>query len=286
VAVTVTRHEYLTEGAEERNEMLRAAAAEAVEGLEENPRDFEQAFFLTLTEAESRCLLDPRAEYSPTWRAWVSAMQVGSALFALATAREGRIETRISGEVRSIPASGPQFSAHAGNWVKAFWLAVICREQERMTQLCHVPISLLRASGAEYDEYIYAWIDTLQSYWLGRGNVGEKLAASVEGTNPGRGLIADRELMLKVLHPPLELFHRYLRLDVEQFNATLTDSVRWHREYWTADENRASSSEGLVALGPLAMASLAYDAGLPLEVQSEYLPKALLERAWVGEFDT
>jgi hypothetical protein len=284
--VTVTRHEYPTEGAEERSEMLRAAAADAIEGLEESSGDFEQAFLLTLTEAESRCLLDPLAEYAPTWRAWVSAMQVGSALFASASASEGRIEAHISGKVRSIPASGPQFSAHAGNWIKAFWLAVICREQDRMTQLCQVPISLLRASGAEYDEYIYAWIDALQSYWLSRGNVGDKLVAAVQGTDPGAELIADRELMLKILYPPLELFHRYLRQDVEQFNATLTDSVRWHKEYWSADEDRAASSEGLVALGPLAMASLAYDTGLPLEVTSAYLPKALLERAWVGELET
>lgn len=41
-----------------------------------------------------------------------------------------------------------------------------------------------------------------------------------------------------------------------------------------------------MALGPLAMACLAYDAGFPIEIESEYLPKALVERAWVGEFDT
>ncbi|MFF1846674.1 Imm49 family immunity protein [Streptomyces sp. NPDC058232] len=46
------------------------------------------------------------------------------------------------------------------------------------------------------------------------------------------------------------------------------------------------SSEGLVALEPLAMACLAYDAGFPLEIESDYLPKALVERAWVGKFDT
>ncbi|MFF1301237.1 Imm49 family immunity protein, partial [Streptomyces sp. NPDC058296] len=50
--------------------------------------------------------------------------------------------------------------------------------------------------------------------------------------------------------------------------------------------DRALSSEGLVALEPLAMACLAYDAGFPLEIESDYLPKALVERAWVGKFDT
>lgn len=266
--------------------MLRQAAAEAIDELEADPRNFEHALLLTLTEAESRCLLDPLAQYAPTWRAWVAAMQVGSALFASAHAAEGHIEARIAGKVRSIPASGPQPSANAGNWIKAFWLAIVCREQDRMTELCHVPLSLLRASGAEYDEYIYAWIDALQSYWLRRDGVSDKLVAAVNGTDPENTEIADRELMLKILYPPIELFHRYLRQDPGQFNTALVEALQWHKEYWTADEDRASSSEGLVALGPLAMACLAYDAEFPLEVQSDYLPKALLERPWVGEFDT
>jgi hypothetical protein len=286
MSAIVARHGYSTEGAEERNELLHRAAAEAIDELEENPRSLGHAFLLTSTEAESRCLLDPLAQYSPTWRAWVSAMQVGSALFASASASEGRVEARIAGKVRSVQASGPQSAAHAGNWVKSFWLAVICREQDRMTQLCQVPLSLLRASGAQFDEYVYAWIDTLQSYWLRRTGVSDKLVAAMNGTKPENAEVAGRELMLKILHPPIELFHRYLRQDRSSFDSALSEALNRHKEYWTADEDRASSSEGLVALGPLAMTSLAFDAGFPLQVRSDYLPKALLEAAWVGELET
>ncbi|GHA09515.1 immunity 49 family protein [Streptomyces echinoruber] len=284
--VIVSRHEFPAEGAEERNELLRQAAGAVIDELEGSASNLEQAFLLTFTEATSRCLLDPLAEYAPTWRAWVSAMQVGSALFASATASEERIDARIAGKVRSIPVSGPNSAANPGNWVKAFWLAIVCREQDRMTQLCNVPISLLRASGTEYDEYVYAWIDALQSYWLQRGNVSEKLVAAVNGTKPDATVIASRALMLKILYPSLELFYRYLRQDREQFNTVLAEALQWHKEYWTEDEDRASSSEGLVALGPLAMAALAHDAGFPFQVQSEYLPRALVEGAWIGEFDT
>jgi hypothetical protein len=286
VTVIVTRHDFSADDAEGWCELLHEGAVEAIDELEANSSNFDQAFLMTFTEAEARCLRDPMAEYSPTWRAWVAAMQVGSALFASATASDDRVEARIAGKLRSIPASGPQYSANAGNWLKAFWLAVICREQDRMTQLCTVPLSLLRDSGAEYDEYIYDWIDALQSYWLNRGNVSEKLVSAVDGTKPETAVIASPELMLKILYPPLELFYRYLRQDSQQFNSTLADAVRWHKEYWTADEDRASSSEGLVALGPLAMACLGHDADFPAEVRSDYLPQALVEGAWVGEFDT
>ncbi|MFI5745915.1 immunity 49 family protein [Streptomyces sp. NPDC051644] len=286
VVASIPRHEYPTDGAAEDGELLHTAALQAIDDLEGDSKVIDQALLLALTEAECRSVLDPVAGNAPTWRAWVASMQIGSAMFAVATATDGGVAARIAGEVRSLTPSGPLRSANAGNWIKAFWLSVICREQDRMTELCNVPISVLRGSGAEYDEYIYAWIDALQSYWLNRGNVGEKMVAAVDGTAPESVEIASRELMLKILCPPLDLFHRYLRQDHEQFNAALVDAVQWHKEYWTADADRASSSEGLVALGPLAMACLAYDAGYPIEIESDYLPKALLESAWVGEIDT
>ncbi|ESU48014.1 hypothetical protein P376_4005 [Streptomyces sp. HCCB10043] len=39
-------------------------------------------------------------------------------------------------------------------------------------------------------------------------------------------------------------------------------------------------------MAPLAMACFALDAGFPVEVESDYLPKHLLQRTWIGEFPT
>ncbi|WP_331727727.1 immunity 49 family protein [Streptomyces sp. NBC_00158] len=91
--------------------------------------------------------------------------------------------------------------------------------------------------------------------------------------------------MLKILYPPLNLFHRYATRNEEQFNEALAGALTWHKEYWTATEARSRSGEGLVALGPLALACLARDAGMEIRVESEYLPKELLEFGWAGEVD-
>jgi hypothetical protein len=155
-----------------------------------------------------------------------------------------------------------------------------------MTELAQVPVSLLRESGAEYDEYIYAWVDTLQTWWLRSGEIGDKLVKAMNGTDPEHLQIADAELMLKILYPPINLFYRYVVRDQEAFNAELATALQWHKEYWTEDDGRIIDAGGWVALELLAMACLAYDAGFPVEVDSEYLPKHLLERSWVGEFDT
>ncbi|MDQ0941966.1 hypothetical protein QFZ67_003671 [Streptomyces sp. V1I1] len=129
-------------------------------------------------------------------------------------------------------------------------------------------------------------MEALQNAWFGRPETWDSLVTAVSGTNPETTQVASKELMLKILYPPLELFHRYQRQEAEQFNAALVDALTWHKEYWTANEARSLSGEGLVALGPLAIACMAYDADMPIEVESEYLPKHLLQRSWVGEYDT
>ncbi|MFF7264970.1 immunity 49 family protein [Streptomyces sp. NPDC008159] len=259
---------------------------EDVEELSEYPELFGLTFSSALSTAQLHCLHDATADKSETWEAWVTAMQVGSALFAAATTAEESVECRIAHEKRTIPAIGAQHFTDAGNWITAFWLAIVCRDQERMTRLCDVPIDLLRASGAVYDEYVYHWADALQAYWMERPGLGDKFTAAFHGTDPDRLRVAPRELMLKLLYPPLDLFLQFLKRDEEQFNATLVQALRLHKEYWNADKDRRESITGTVALGPLAVACLAYDVGMPINVESEYLPKHLLERSWVGEFET
>ncbi|WP_244188225.1 immunity 49 family protein [Streptomyces regalis] len=284
----IPRHEFRTNNAAEAMAPIIDSTKEVLDEIETSADYRYDAQMLTLAVAKWRCLTDPVAGEFPTWEAWVTAMQVGSALFTAGTAAEGPVPCRIGsmGEVKHLPATGPEDYLHAGNWLTAFYLAAICRDNDRANQLAQVPVSFLRASGAEFDEYIYAWVETLQNAWFGRRETWDTLVTAVNGTDPEITQVASKELMLKILYPPLELFHRYQRQEAEQFNAALVDAITWHKEYWTADDARSLSGEGLVALGPLAIACMAYDAGMPIEVESEYLPKALLQRTWVGEYDT
>ncbi|MEU9718244.1 immunity 49 family protein [Streptomyces sp. NPDC047976] len=285
MTATVTRHSFPTEHAAEGLAVLTRSAGRLLGGLEEPPTELGDALRLTLTLAKSHCLLDPMAGELATWEAWVTAMQTGSALFVAATTGEESVTCRIADEDRVLAARGADRQADAGAWLAAFYLAVVCREKARLTALCRIPVSLLRGAGDPYDEYVYAWVDTLQTYWLGGSDLVGKLVAAVDGTDPSVVAIADHEVTAKILYPPMELFHRLVREDHDNFNRALNEALRWHKDYWS-DEDRALQASGLVALAPLAMACFAYDAGFPVEVRSEYLPKYLLERAWAGEFPT
>ncbi len=246
----------------------------------------------TLGMAKWRCLTDPEAAKLETWEAWVTAMQVGCALFDSATATEGPVPCRVgsTGEMKNLPATGPTPYTHVGAWLTSVYLATICRENDRLDRLMQVPVSFLRASvpdGAFFDDYVYDWVETLQNYWARRATeMWDKLVSAVKGTDPERESVTDKEMMLKILYPPLELFHRYQLREVDRFNEALADAVNGHKKYWAGDPARALSGDGLVALAPLALACMAYDNDFPIEVESEYLPKHLLKRSWVGEFDT
>jgi hypothetical protein len=275
---TIPRHPFPTGNAEEGLSVLQENAQALIDGLEAHSTNLGDCLSTTLTLAQAHCLLDPRGSIFPTWDAWVNAMQVGSAVFAAATTTENRLQCRIAHKGRTLQATGPQWYVHPGSWLSAFYLAVVCRERDRITALCRVPLSLLRENGSQFDEFEYAWIDTLQTYWLGGPDLVPKLVAAVDGTEAEA--VTDRETAGKLLYPPMEMFHRFIRKDNAGFNA-----LQWHKEHWT-DESRAEMISSLVALAPLAIACLAHDAGVPIEVESEYMPATLLDRNWCGEFPT
>ncbi|MFF8831886.1 immunity 49 family protein [Streptomyces sp. NPDC015131] len=262
-------------------DLLRTVAA-----LETSPGRLDSVMDTALLHVQARLAVNPDASALPTWEATVAAMQVGSALFTVAARSEGPVECRIADEVRTLPVRGPGLYCKPGNWMTAFWLAVVCREQARMTALCEIPLSLMRESGTEYDEFVYLWIDALQTYWLERPGLGEKLLAAIEASYPENIRVADVELVEKVLYQPVNLFQCFLRKDHAAFNQALVEALQLHKSYWTATEQRERSVEGYLALGPLAIACLAYDAGFPINVESDYLPSQLLNRAWLGEFPT
>ncbi|MFD3757418.1 immunity 49 family protein [Streptomyces sp. NPDC058622] len=286
MALSVPRHEFLRDDLPGRDPVLSDGVVWALEDLQEAPEAIADAMSDALLLAQERSVPDPAAGWLETWEAWVVAMQCGSAMFAAAATTDESVECLIHHEIRSLPASGPRSWTHAGTWINVFFLSVICGDKARLDALCEIPPSLLQASGAEFDPYVRPWMETLRSYWLTRPDLGDQLLQAAEGLAPEAAPIAGSEMTTKILWPVVDLFHRFATADHDQFNRSLANALTLHKQYWTADEDRARDARGLVAISPLAMACLAHDAGFPVDVESEYLPKHLLKRTWVGEFTT
>ncbi|GGZ84572.1 immunity 49 family protein [Streptomyces subrutilus] len=239
----------------------------------------------SLNVALVRCVGDPDAVMLETWESWLLAMQVHTAVFAAAVPGGEAVTCKIRQEERHLATTGPQTYLNADTWLDAFYLAVVCREAARLDMLARIPVSLLRDFGGALDEYTYAWVETLQSFWLRRDDLRTHLVRAVDLSAPEKARVVDAETMGKLRYPPIMMLYRYLRNDAAGFNEALADAVRWHKEYWTADEDRSQNIQGVVALAPLAIACLAKANGIAVETESGYLPEALLDFAWRGEFD-
>ncbi|MFE4871240.1 immunity 49 family protein [Streptomyces sp. NPDC056682] len=287
MVTSVPRHDFPVVQIKEDMEGLLASTNRVLQRLEGSEMSRSRALDSALTVAYSYCATDPDAGQFETWEAWVTALQVGCGLFDAAAAAEGPVPCRIGskGEVKNLPATGPTSYTHAGAWLTTVYLAVICRDNDRLERLMNVPVSLLRASGQVFDEYMYSWVETLQSLFHGRDDLGDKLQAAFHGTDPQQATIADPDTTLKLVYPSINLFYRFVKRDAAEFNEALAEALTWHKQYWTGDEARSLTRDGLVALGPLALTCMAADAEFPIEVVSEYLPKHLVKRSWVGEYE-
>lgn len=158
---SIPRHGFLADATQEDMAALMESTSRVIGRLEHSEMSRSRALDSTLAVAMSCCAADPQATKLETWEAWVTAMQVGSALFDSAVAAEGPVPCRIgiAGEVKNLPATGPTSYTHAGAWLTAVYLATICRDNEHLDRLMQVPVSFLRASGAVFDEYVYSWVE-------------------------------------------------------------------------------------------------------------------------------
>lgn len=186
MVIHIPRHDFPVDNVTEAMAPIVQSNDEALAEIETSEFDRFDALDYSLTVAKWNCLTDPMGEEISTWESWITAMQVGSGLFISGAAADGPVPCRIGskGEIKNLPATGPQEYLHAGNWLTTYYLAVICRENERIDQLARVPLSFLRASGVEFDEYIYAWVETLQHAWFGRPETWNTLVTAIDGTDP------------------------------------------------------------------------------------------------------
>jgi hypothetical protein len=273
---TVARQELDTVFAAQQVEDLEHEIGRTLPRLERVPRALSGFLTETLMVSRYRCALDPTASQAPTRDSVTLAMQAGSAIFAAAAITEGTVRCRIHTGSYDLPATGCQYWTGPGNWLTAFWLAVVCRDKERTTMLCDIPLTLLRAADNTYEPYFYAWIEALQMFWRREPGHYDKLIEAVRGTDPG-GLPADtHEFVLLQLYPPMKMVAHLLAGEHELFNDALYEALDLHRSFWTRTADRAKDPDGYYALGVLAVTCLAHEMGVTIDVESPYIPTELV----------
>lgn len=217
------------------------------------------------------------AKDAELWRALRIGAQTAAAIFALGSG-SGDIAFALGDRRARLAATGPTDATHAGNWRIGWWLAQIVRDQAAIETLAATPLDVLRRSSTRGDECQYLYIEALQAFEKRAPEWSAKLQAAIDATDPEKVTISNEEYVLNILVPEMQMLLRLAIGEIAPFNEALQFALERHKKYWSQG-NRKRDPDGYLAPGPLALASLAHEAGMPIDIDSEYLPRDLLTPA-------
>jgi hypothetical protein len=201
--------------------------------------------------------------------------QASATIFALGAGR-GDVEFSLGDRHAKLPATGPTDATHVGNWRVGWWLAHIVRDRAAIDRLADTPIEVLRQSSTRGDECQYLFVEALQGFEQRTPDWSTKLQAAVDATDPERVRLSDEEFVLNVLVPEMQMLFRLALGEIAPFTDALAFALERYKKYWSK-ASRKRDPDGFLALGPLAISSVAFDAGMPVEVASDYAPRNLIE---------
>jgi hypothetical protein len=218
-------------------------------------------------------------EHSIQWAAARSLAQGKTGLMLLSNCPPGHTIEVPFGEHRApFTSYGPSSSSHATAWHKAWYAALMSRDEPSLEALATISDDVLRASTPGMDEFVYAWKAALIAFRedprAALPHIERAVALTAEDQiQISQKRAAAREGAIHAMLGPLATGQS------AEFQAALVAALEAHKKFW-GTKAKGQYLEGWLALGPLALCCLARDQGLPVPVESEYLLPYLIERRW------
>jgi hypothetical protein len=224
-----------------------------------------------LRVARFRSVLDPRAEDPRLWAGLVLATQAAAVAFRLCTLPAGtEVDVTVGTHTRRVQASGPTGRSTGWNYVTAVSLGLITRATDDLAVLAGVGDPVLDRSPSLADTMHYA----------------RALRALIGGDDPGPHVARALDVSTGDAHwrlrrsPQVALLDRLCTGDRTGFSRALADGLDRYGQFYSAGSN-LDDPDGQMAVELLGLACLAHDRGWPVEVISDYLPRRLVEAAWL-----
>jgi hypothetical protein len=157
-------------------------------------------------------------------------------------------------------------------------LATITRQHDLVSFLGAVPTARIPRAPAASGVRTHQWVDLHRALVTG-GPVAQHpafLALREAYTAESEGRSAADKVNRLLMLPYFEVLRRLDEGDPVAFNQALADAVRQHKRYWSSTERLRNDPQGWVSINLTAAAALAHSRGLPVEVDSDYVP-----RSWI-----
>lgn len=218
-------------------------------------------------------------------------VDLGVAHFVRAIANEGHFVNIALGSKKLIAQGiGDNYGFNGFEWASLMHCAMIIRDPESISRLLKLPVWEL----IEFDEpFQRLFANYLAKVIEGSNEERNRIRYLIlEDAESNTGLftgmeesryiyVQGRSRRMKILHLPLvNLYESILKSDQNEFNQQLEIFILEKRDY-IIENHWEGDFRYWIDFGALAACSYAYDRGISIEVESEYIP------SWVykGEFD-
>jgi hypothetical protein len=221
-----------------------------------------------------QCILNPNS--IQLYRALHIAAYSLTSVCELASLPEGNYEVFAGeGEPVMLPAGVNSYSSGI-SWLHGFYLGVACRETHLNDNLAEIPVAILKQSSTRSDEYLYLQIEALQSFWKGAADTPQRVIEAMKATDPELIKVGTVDYALNIAVREIDLLFRLLENDSVAFNESLIKALERHKKHWSK-KNLKNDTDGFIAVGILGLVSIAYERGMTIEVESDYIPKYIFQ---------
>jgi hypothetical protein len=198
------------------------------------------------------------------------------ALFVVAAARSTPVVVQFGdGSKLNFNNRPDESTVHVGRWLTGFYLNVLCLDGEATKELSEIPPALLEKSTTTGPDYLKTYMQSLQIFGSQKVDGLVDLAiAALQQTDPKRADISDPDWALNLHVPQIEVFIRLATGDAK-FGESLVKAVELHKKYWSKTKDRRRDYNGYISVPLTALAVVGAQRGLPIEVESPYLPMFL-----------
>ena len=241
----------------------------------ERPRPDDLSTLDSLLGMYTGCLgaVEPQADELPDLLRMRARAIAG--MFALAESGGKGLEAALGpGPAVRLEGGVDESTLHVGRWLDGFWLAAICRDAKSLEMLNTTTSARLRDSSTKMDDYAYLLMDALQQYSCADPRAATVLDGALSSAREDAKV--DPVWTRHVVVPAIEVLLAALQgVGAEDFNNKLSSALEMHRKYWSKGK-RKDQSEGMMSIPLLGVCSLAYERGVDVRVQSDYVPGHLV----------
>ena len=235
--------------------------------------------------AQEELATDPTTSQPRTRRAWERALEVSfDRTTHTAAAAQHDLDHEPRGEHRELIASALKNTYNLSqDWLRAFHLALICRDEPRLWNLCQIASEAITYAGIHTPEppyRSYRWVGILRAYYLQEEDFSQTFEYAFSGKDFGTGL--EQNDIGQMLLPTMRAVGALEAKNATGFTEHLTDALERFRTH-----NDPTLTGIHYPLAPLALACRAHDLsqhnpGFTIDLTSDLLPRGIVHNTWTS----